>query len=132
MTDNPTPIPLGGGQTGERCEPPGELKNRDGWHWIEGDGGELFFCQWTVSKSGGYDGTWDRGTYWSSAEHAAADGWIYRGRVPSPSDLAALVRAGREMRGYVENAVLINPCDETISDLEALTAALAKFPEVGG
>ena len=75
----------------ERCEPPPELRERDGWHWLAHPKGALLPEMWRASR-----GMWE----WFGVEgESAPDGWRakedyrYLTPVTPPATVAALVEA---------------------------------------
>lgn len=81
----------------DRCEPPPELRERDGWHWVERDGQEPQLLEWQ------HEGIWLRvpPVYAASRPpHAAYLGFRYLSPVHTPAEVGALraeaYRAGAE------------------------------------
>ena len=74
----------------ERCEPPPELRDRDGWHWVQGaySVGPMLWINFSV----GFwqtDGELDQ----LSPERAHHMGLVYLAPVTPPATVAALVEA---------------------------------------
>ena len=106
-----------------RCEPPPELRDRRGPHWLQHGNEQPIQVPWTGSM-------WQhegRSFGWSP-ESMTANGYRYRCPVLSPDDLAALVRVSREMRnllpggGWYEVKYLVGKKADAILDLFASIA----------
>lgn len=76
----------------DRCEPPPELRHRDGWHWMSLRGAPLFGL-WTAKKMG-----WTMG----GPEHTARLGYRYLAPVPTPAEIEALRAENERLRAALE------------------------------
>ena len=71
----------------ERCEPPPEWRDRDGWHWMK-KGGSKLPAYWTPR-----DEWWDAVHFSGDARTVAAMGFSVTAPVTPPAVVAALVEA---------------------------------------
>lgn len=111
----------------KRCEPPPELRDRDGWHWVETLDGQYRFChRWWKAR-----GEW----CWATLDARSARALRYLAPVTPPATVAALVEA-------LEGLMRWHPAKDTISRMglkpepaeaayEAARAALAAYREAG-
>jgi hypothetical protein len=74
-----------------RCEPPEELWNKDGFHWVEAPDGKLRILRWLCR-----DGATTRGWPMSAA------GYRYITPVATPTEVAALRAEVERLRGALE------------------------------
>jgi hypothetical protein len=115
----------------DRCEPPEDLRDRDGWHWLKhADGGECI-GKWVPS----YGGYWSHGEgMWAPAQH----GWRYLALVAPAAMVRELVEALEAMQAAVKDlppsSVLRLSDDLVTRFLRAdgrATAALLRAKEAG-
>lgn len=112
-----------------RCEPPAEMREREGLHILLTPSGEEDAGKWR-----GPDMEWWFGGHVSMSAVAAAEiGWRYLGPIPSHAEIEALVKAARSALEWQQRRTsgLVATAHSTIDDLvEAdLAAALSHFPE---
>lgn len=70
-----------------RCEPPPELRDRDGWHWVEAPAIKMLFIRrWWRAR-----GEW----CWADMDERTLRSFRYLAPVATPADVAAL-RAERD------------------------------------
>jgi hypothetical protein len=74
-----------------RCEPPEELWNKDGFHWVEAPDGKLRILRWLCR-----DGATTRGWPMSAA------GYRYFTPVATPTEVAALRAEVERLRGALD------------------------------
>lgn len=66
----------------DRCEPPPERREADGWHWLCLGEGRPEPVWWIAPPGGQGDGMWRWiNRYPCRPAAAAAAGWVYRGPV---------------------------------------------------
>lgn len=82
-----------------RCEPPPELRGRDGWHWVQFGKCSPRFAEWQAAPYSGRQPLWKDYERQQSCtpEWAAKEwGWRYLSPVATPAEVAAL-RAERDV-----------------------------------
>ena len=72
--------------TPERCEPPPELRDVDGWHWVKCGDDDPEVVRW--QHDGG--GIWCMGTGSPRPAYAYSLGWRYLAPVSTPAEVDAL------------------------------------------
>lgn len=116
-----------------RCEPPPELRNRDGWHWL--NAGYDFVCaKWQFRLQ-----VWLLPTNLELVSPWNAAGmyhYRYIAPVPLPDDVARLAGAARAAQArFAEYAVehvrrgALGKAERNQTHADALRAAVAPFPE---
>jgi hypothetical protein len=120
------------------CQPPEGLRERGGPHYVQ-RGKEIDHWYWEPLLND--DAEWIGG-YWFFAgdilailpEEMTAKGWTYLSPIPSHAELAALVKAARDVLTQWEHGRILtvdSPNDSHgIGTLDNLSAALSAFPEV--
>lgn len=114
--------------TDARCEPPPELRGKDGWHWVTLEGSKRQFTAFWRSQY------WWDGLNKTRADSAYARSWRYLSPALTPAEVAAL-RAERdaavEARDIYTAAVKLadNEITTLRGEVENLRAALKPFAD---
>lgn len=121
-----------------RCEPPPELRDRDGWHWVRQAEFPPTLARWHPSENPDTEPLWtSTGHVYSGTPRYAAREWGYRYLAPAtpPAVVAALVEAleGLTTQAYVmgQHLVYNAPTRDLSAALDAARAALAAYKEAG-
>ena len=99
----------------DRCEPPPELRDRDGWHWVEAPHGKNKPWFWWADAEG-----WE--THTPNPIDAGKRGWRYVSPALIPAEAAAL-RAERDALRE-EKAELVEELETVLRQRQAARAAL--------
>lgn len=107
----------------ERCEPPPEWRDRDGWHWMK-KGGSKLPAYWTPR-----DEWWDAVHFSGDARTVAAMGFSVTAPVTPPATVAALVEALEEAGKFIANYEGMVGLHSSVG--VSIRAALALYREAG-
>ena len=113
----------------ERCEPPPELRDRDGWHWVDSTRWvQPDILRWRLNGDNQeYEWLLSSGAFVSS-ESETANAWRYLAPVTPPATVAALVES---LESLVMACELPGDHCEREQALPAARAALALYREAG-
>jgi hypothetical protein len=110
-----------------RCEPPEELRGRDGWHWLSRQGCEPELIRWHLANDGetwlwSVPGLGTAGRAWMVAQ-----GFRYIAPVATPAEGAVLRAERDELRA--EKAELVESVEAALRQRANLRAEVARLRE---
>lgn len=107
-------IPDAGKMVPPRCEPPGHLRDVDGWHWVETQAGQVRFCRrWWKAR-----GEWG----WANMDDRTLRGFRYHSPVATPEEIEAL--RAEIARVSIEREVWFHDARTLRARVETMEAAL--------
>jgi hypothetical protein len=116
----------------ERCEPPPEWRDRDGWHWVDSTRWvQPDILRWRLnSDNQEYEWLLSSGAFVSS-ESETANAWRYLAPVTPPATVAALVEALKHADLQLEYIDQRSPSGTTPAVRAQIGAALALYRGAG-
>ena len=116
----------------ERCEPPPELRERDGWHWVQAPVGEPHLARWHAAERGDVEPLWTstHHVYSGTPRYAVREwGWRYLVPVTPPATVATLVEVLDDLLADTQHAT--HDCGDGDCPVRRARAALALYRDAG-
>ena len=111
----------------KRCEPPPELRDRDGWHWVQYKQSPMCRAEWSATEREWFfpeDQT-------HSPVESLSTSWRYFAPVTPPATVAALAEALKHADLQLEYIDQRSPSGTTPAVRAQIGAALALYREAG-
>lgn len=111
-----------------RCEPPPELRDRDGWHWVQAPVGDPLLARWHVADNPNTEPLWTstHHVYSGTPRYAAREwGWRYLSPALTPAEADRLRAENARLRAALDNYAH-HYCEGWCKELDGT------FPDCGG